>query len=294
MPFLKVNDLDLSVMVESFESRGENVESFSRAQNNDLHGRTYARKGALQFETDVMPAAKADALARWLEGDCYRWNFSYRTGYLGVANTEFRLTENTGGPAWDSGVSSATVPGQGSAPVFGRAMLRGTTFSTATLLTRDPQNWTFSWWQASQADATKRFGCVVCRSGVLDSWEGSASLATAATLHSFSSDPSADKVAIKLHAKTLLANTAATVYFGAASFFNFPLTEAQVSAQFLSGGAYEVQAPFVMAEGDGLGTSPLTRRAFKATVVSQDADPAVLANGYDYAARRLLVRLVER
>lgn len=281
MPFLKINELEVEAMVDQVGLQRVNIESFTRSIDDTLQGRTFSELSEYTFTTNPLTQDTADRLAKWLEGESFRWNFAYNTSYLGTATIEFTRTENQGGPAFSAGNSSASIQWAGGSMSLGSGVE-----SNVVIPIPDPQNYTFAYWQAPLSG--NKTSCIIrMSSGTLEPFRDGGSVST---IYSFREG--GDTLTIR--GTTPALNIGAASAFGGVVFLPFAATAEMISTLVAQDGYLDTDSPFIQAEGDFFTNRPDRKRSLKCFVSSEEVDPLVLRDGFEYNARQLTVKMVER
>lgn len=292
MAFLTVNGLDISVLVDQHGSQSQDVEYFTRAQDDSFQGRTYARKNTYSLVTEPMTSERAQALTEWLQGDHTRWYFGTSQAYPSGVTFTFSRTDINGAYAWGSGASTDSAVGS----IVGLSLeLASNGTTSVTLPLADPDNWTFSMWQRSSTFAAGLF-VVSVTNGSINSWYGTSATAmhSIATVHSFSFVQDGTSIGLTMRGRNGLTTTNQIVRFRAVSYMPLGANLAMAQAILNQDGQMFLDPPFVEASGDLFRKRPTLNRPVKVFVRQEEVEPLALDGGFEYDSRRLMLDIVER
>ena len=299
MSFLRVEDLDIDIMVDSASVVDQSVEYFSRSVGDGLEGTTYSVKKEYKGTTPVLSMSDAIAYEGWLRGRRLYWSFNNGPGTTAATN---RFTKNGDGG--------------------GLAFTGGTTSTNPWIATH---NWTLSVFASNTADVSAPFGSegdwtvnfsttastttgplgswktytVTASSGVIQAFENGLSVAT---VRMITITPSSGSLSLSLLGKNQ-TGTAATALFSNVSMCPYAYNSAMIDVSKTTNAGYflhrgHTKPPFVTLHGDFLsvgaatpvfGNGPLLA---KGLVSSVPVRAAVV--GSFQPARQLEVTLVQK
>ncbi len=296
MAFLRIEGLALDALIEDFEISDQSVESFSRTIGDSLEGLTYSDKKEITLTTPFLNPSDARSLEGWVRGRRHLWTFNR----IETATTRYTRFSDDGGLALSSAATSTA------SALFNRWALQinpgGGTTATATF--GSEEDWTVAVYQKIPAtNASYSFYATRSVGGVLTSY---INYTTAATIRSFTISATTGFLRVFLIGRDPVSGSNATSHFDNFIMAPFAFTDEMMlaSATPLWGlpSTGHTRPPFVTVFGDGIlkadtnqnGAGEPGPMLCKGYVETVETEPVVLNGVFQYNARRLRIRLLEK
>jgi hypothetical protein len=293
MAFLRIDGLEISVLVGDFDVSDASVERYSRTLSDATEGVTYSLKREVTLTTAPMLSSEAYALEGWVRGRRHLWTFDRPS----VGTNRFTLFSADGGLGLSAGLPNAN-------PRYGTwgLILQPDQTSVATATFGSEGDWTIqAYHRSSNSDSYISF-LTRSRGGVVDFWAGTS---TVVSNPMWSHSAASGFLQVTLRGRTSIG-TNATAQFDNVTIARFAYTEGMIRAAGVptlglpATGA--VKPPYVVVTGDGLpdndiavnGAGETGLMIAKGYVTSYETFPASLGGAFRSNARRLKIKLVEK
>jgi hypothetical protein len=296
MAFLRIEGLAIDTLIEDFEISDQSVESFNRTIGDSLEGVTYSDKKQISLTTPFLDPASARSIDGWVRGRRHLWTFNR----VESATTKYTRFSDDGGLALST---AATSTASALFNVWG-LQLNTNVFTVATALFGSEGDWTVGVYAKVPAtNASYTFYCTRSVGGVLTSFAGGS---TTATVRCFVITPASGFLTFRITGQDPSTGTGATLHFDNMMMAPFSFTNDMVlssaTPRYGLSSTGHTRPPFVTVFGDGLfkpdtdqngagEAGPMVCKAFIETV---ETDPVVLNGVFQYNARRLNIRLLEK
>lgn len=295
MSFIRINNLDVSALIDGFSLDDASVETYDRTLNDSLEGTTYSVKKTISFSTDYLTGSDASALEGWVRGRGHQWTFERYSNNT----TQFSLFSNEGGVAMVGfnyyGAVTGTEP-------FGTQLLGlnpgGTT--TVTVPFGTETDLTIAYMNRGAATATWQHYALIRKSGATSLWKGfqGASSSTIPSLVGLSVTAVSGFTMVTFSSADGVTSSI-TALFDRVLITPYAMTVSMLSARSTAS-LNEVPLPFVGVSGDALPLAATATGAepgpitMKASVKTLDYKPVVVDGVFRYNARAVKITLEQR
>lgn len=296
MAFIRIEGLALDSLVEDYEISDQSVEAFNRTIGDSLEGLTYSDKKQITLTTPPLDPSTARSIEGWVRGRRHLWTFNRADG----ATTRYTRYSDDGGLGFSS---LATSTSSALFSVWSQQLGSGG-INTTTALFGSEGDWTVGVYAKVPAtNATYSFYCTRSVGGTLSSFTDTVS---SATLYIFQLTPASGFLTVRLHGKVPSTGTSATVHFDNLIIAPYAFTNEMIASsstpRFGLPSNGHTRPPFVTVFGDGIHKpntglnnanepGPMVCKGFVETV---ETIPVVLNGSFQYNARRLKIRLLEK
>jgi hypothetical protein len=295
MAFLRIEGVAVDSLIDTFDISDQSVESYNRTANDRLEGITYSDKKEVSFTTPPLAPAEARALEGLVRGRRHAWSFERVDG----ATTRYTQYSADGGLTLSSAATSTA------SAFFGTwgLQLNSAVQTTATALFGSEGDWTIGVYQ--KVPATSASYVFYCLRGTGTAATAFTGTTVAATLGFLQYSAASGFLSARLFGSTVGA-TSATAHYDGLFMAPYAISDAMLAAAATPLFGLPVtgptRPPFVTVFGDGLHKpdtnlngagepGPMVCKGFVGTV---ETVPVVLNGTFQYNARRLQIRLLEK
>lgn len=297
MAFLRIEGLPVDALIDDFEISDQSVEAFNRTLGDSLEGVIYSDKKEISLTTPPLDPISARSLEGWVRGRRHLWTFNRPDG----ATTRFTRFSDDGGVAFPTTGYTST-----SSALFSTWAIQINPAITNTVTTTfgAEGDWTVAFYHKDVAtNASYTFYAIRSVGGALGFFQGAASTTT---LFNAVVTAVSGFIRASLVGRQGLSATNATSHFDnliiAPYAFTYDMMLSSATPRYGLTSLGHTRPPYVTVFGDGLHKAnvganganepgPMLCKGFVETV---DTEPVVLNGAFQYNARRLKIRLLEK
>lgn len=297
MAFLRIEGLPVDALIEDFEISDQSVEAFNRTLGDSLEGISYSDKKEISLTTPPLDPLSARSLEGWVRGRRHLWTFNRVDG----ATTRFTRFSDDGGLALPLSGYTSTA-----SALFGAwaIQINPAITNTVTATFGSEGDWTVAvYHKAVITNASYTFYCVRSIGGVIDYFQSAASVSV---IYNLSATAASGFLRANLIGRLGTTNSNATSHFDnlimAPYAFTYEMIQSAATPTYGLTALGNTRPPYVTVFGDGLHKAdinangagepgPMICKGFVETV---DTEPVVLNGAFQYNARRLKIRLLEK